>query len=116
MNQRPSHAVPSLEETLLTLDHLLGKMRQAMQQQEQAMQFQLGRLEAAVALSAPTHTDGDAQEALRTEELNFCIRECSEWLRNHQHAADQHLQAINILTERVMRLAGGESARSSLIG
>lgn len=115
MNQHPAPPVPSMEETLLTLDHLLGKMRQAMQQQEQAMQFQLGRLEAAVALSAPASTEGEAQ-ALRTEELNFCIRECSEWLRNHQHAADQHLQAIHILTERVLRLAGGESARSTLIG
>lgn len=93
----------SVEETLLTLDHLIGKMARAMEQQNDVMRVQLARLEAAVAQGVPAEF-GDAAQALRTDDLNYCIQECSEWLRNHQHAAEQHIRAIQELTEHVQRL------------
>ncbi|RYF28692.1 MAG: hypothetical protein EOO33_00135 [Comamonadaceae bacterium] len=98
----------SVEETLLTLDHLLGKMARAMEQQNDVMRIQLARLEAAVAHGVPADL-GDAALAVKTDDLNYCIQECSEWLRNHQHAAEQHIRAIQELTEHVQRLDKNEA-------
>lgn len=103
MPQTPYPSSRSMEETLLMLDHLLGKMARAADEQNEIMRVQLSRLQAAASKGVPPPRADDAM-ADDAERLSFCIQECSEWLRNHQHAAEQHIRAIQELTELVLRL------------
>ena len=100
MTTHPANHAPSVEETLLTLDHLLGKMTRARDQQDEALRAHLEGLRAAIARSAPGENDG-APLATKALELSYRIQECSEWQRNHQHAAEQYLKSIQALTDQV---------------
>lgn len=107
----PDTPTRSMEETLLMLDHLLGKMSAAITQQNDVLRVQLSRLEAQVALGVPATLALAPDEAARkADALGFSIQECSEWLRTHQHAAEQHIRAIQDLTDQVRQLTAGSGA------
>ncbi|MDR6215592.1 hypothetical protein [Paracidovorax wautersii] len=100
MTPYPPSDAPSVEETLLTLDHLLGKMERSQKQHDEALRAHLERLQAAIG----RHVPGEAADAALPSKalaLGYRIQECAEWQRNHQHAAEQYLNAIQVLTEHV---------------